>query len=218
MQCLRLLGMRIDRGVRRVVALSTDKASSPAGLYGASKLVADKLFVAANLDAGSRDTLFSVVRYGNVLGSRGSVVPRFRSAAADGRIPLTDERMSRFCVTAERAAEVVFRALATMRGGEIFVPKVPSLRVADLARAIDARAEIETIGMRPGEKLHEEMIGEADVHRSFDCGDHFVIEPEVEIPGRAPASGAPVPAGFRYSSESNEDWLGIDAISELLPD
>ena len=167
----------IDSGVKRVVALSTDKASSPVNLYGASKLCSDKLFVAGNHYSGHQQARFCVVRYGNVMGSRGSVIPFFRKMAPTGSLPITDERMTRFWITLPQAVSFVVSSFDRMRGGEIFVPRIPSTKVTDLARAIAPDAKHEVVGIRPGEKLHEEMIGEDDARRSFQFEDYYVIEP-----------------------------------------
>ncbi len=203
----------IDRGVQRVVALSTDKASSPVNLYGATKLVSDKLFVAGNVYSGDQPTRFAVVRYGNVIGSRGSVIPLFRKQAAEGRITITDLGMTRFWITLEDGVDLVLRALRTSRGGEIFVPKIPSMRLIDLAKALAPDAEIEIVGVRPGEKLHEEMISAHDARRTVDCGDHYLILPDIPVPGRNEfPPGGSVPAGFQYTSDNNDEWLDVETL------
>jgi UDP-N-acetylglucosamine 4,6-dehydratase/5-epimerase len=206
----------IDRGVERVVALSTDKASSPINLYGATKLVSDKLFVQGNSYAGGKPIRFSVVRYGNVVGSRGSVVPFFQARAHTGVLPITDERMTRFWITLQQGVDFVLTSLATMRGGELFVPKIPSMRVTDLARAIAPDARIEIVGIRPGEKLHEEMISLDDARRTVDIGDRFVIQPEFGWWGNEHLDGAPLPEGFAYTSDRNDTWLDVDALRAML--
>ncbi len=208
-------------GVRRVIALSTDKAASPLNLYGASKLAADKIFVAANHLSGSIGTRFSVVRYGNVLGSRGSVVPYFRKLVADGApsIPITDPRMTRFWITLDRGVNLVLSSLEMMRGGEIFVPKIPSMKVTDLARAIAPDLPQELIGIRPGEKLHEVMITRDDSHNTIELDDRYVIEPAFAFWSREPytANGArPVPPGFEFASDRNSEWLDVDRMRLLL--
>ncbi|HEX5466487.1 MAG TPA: UDP-N-acetylglucosamine 4,6-dehydratase (inverting), partial [Candidatus Limnocylindrales bacterium] len=170
----------LDRGVERVIALSTDKASSPINLYGATKLVSDKLFRAANAYAGSHRTRFSVVRYGNVVGSRGSVVPYFKRLAPSGVLPITDERMTRFWITLDQGVAFVLRCLERMHGGELFVPKIPSMHVVDLAHAIAPEARLELVGIRPGEKLHEEMISVDDARLARDAGEFFVVQPDME--------------------------------------
>ena len=213
-----LIDAAIDGGVRRVVALSTDKASSPVNLYGATKLVSDKLFVAGNVYSGPRPTRFSVVRYGNVIGSRGSVIPVFRQLAERGRIPLTDPGMTRFWITLDEGVDLVLHALHDMRGGEIYVPKIPSMRVIDLAKAIAPDAAIEIVGIRPGEKLHEEMISASDARRTFDRGPYYVILSDLARDRSADERGAPVPPGFRYASDSNSQWLDEARLRRLADD
>ena len=208
-------------GVKRVVALSTDKAVNPINIYGASKLASDKIFIAGNVLAGSIDTKFSVVRYGNVLGSRGSVVPFFRRLIAEGAtsLPITDERMTRFWVTLDQGIDITLDALATMRGGEIFVRKVPSMRIVDLAEAIAPGIGIHKIGIRPGEKIHEVLITEDETAEIIDSGGHYIICPEL-----APETGVyhkarggnTLAERFRYASDSNSDWLDADALREML--
>jgi UDP-N-acetylglucosamine 4,6-dehydratase len=208
----------IDCGVRRVVALSTDKASSPTNLYGATKLVSDKLFVDGNAYAGSRPTRFSVVRYGNVLGSRGSVVPFFRTQLANGAkvLPITDDRMTRFWITLPQGVQFVLDSLELMRGGEIFVPKIPSMRVVDLAKAMAPHVGLEVVGIRPGEKLHEELISEHDARRTSDLGGCYSIEPDMEWIEERERRGNPLPADFRYTSDTNRDWLSVEQLKALL--
>jgi UDP-N-acetylglucosamine 4,6-dehydratase len=208
----------IDCGVERVVALSTDKASSPTNLYGATKLVSDKLFVDGNAYAGGRDTRFAVVRYGNVLGSRGSVVPFFREQAKTGVLPITDERMTRFWITLAQGVEFVLQSLERMRGGEIFVPKIPSMRVVDLAHAIAPAAELRIVGIRPGEKLHEELISEHDARRTVDLGPCYAIEPDMEWWRTGTRRGTPVDPGFSFTSDSNTEWLDCDRLRAMLVD
>jgi UDP-N-acetylglucosamine 4,6-dehydratase len=208
----------IDSGVERVVGLSTDKASSPLNLYGASKLCSDKLFVAGNHYAASGATSFSVVRYGNVMGSRGSVIPLFRRLASEGApLPITDARMTRFWITLAQAVQFVTDSFDRMRGGEIFVPRIPSTTVVDLARAVSPEAELVEIGIRPGEKLHEEMISEDDARRTRAFDDYYVISPVLEEwTAEHRQAGEPVPEGFAYRSDTNDLWLGADDISTLL--
>jgi len=206
----------IDREVCRVVALSTDKASSPINLYGATKLVSDKLFVAGNAYAGAKDVRFSVVRYGNVVGSRGSVVPTLRALAPGEVFHLTDERMTRFWITVEQGIELVRHTLTDMRGGEIFVPKIPSMRLVDLVRWLAPDASIEVIGARAGEKLHEEMISPDEGRRAIDRGDHYVLQPEIRWAHQNDVIGDPMPDGFRYGSETNDQWLDRDSLLGLL--
>ena len=207
----------LDRHVERVVALSTDKASSPINLYGATKLVSDKLFIAANAYAGSQPTRFAVVRYGNVVGSRGSVIPLFQELAATGTIPITDERMTRFWITIDQGVEFVTSMLGRMRGGELFVPKLPSMRLADLARAIAPDAVLDVVGVRPGEKLHEQMISIDDARRTVDAGDFFVVQPEADWWDEQAVSGATaVPEGFSYTSDANDEWLTVDQLRAMV--
>jgi len=201
----------IDQGVKRVVALSTDKASSPINLYGASKLASDKLFVASNASyARGHQTLFSVVRYGNVMGSRGSVIPYFLSIKDQGVLPITDERMTRFMITLEEGAELVWHAFKDMVGGEIYVKKIPSMKVTDVARVIAPEAQQEIIGIRPGEKLHEQMIGVEDAHYTFEYARHYKILPQLynwyADPERI-KDGTKVPEGFVYASDTNLEWM-----------
>jgi len=215
-----LIDAAIDRKVKRVLALSTDKAANPVNLYGATKLCADKLFVAANQYAAHSGTRFSVVRYGNVIGSRGSVIPYFLAQKPSGRLTITDERMTRFLITLDDGVAFVIRGLEHMLGGEIYVPKIPSVRVADLARVIGPECRRDVIGIRPGEKLHEIMIPEDDARVTLEFGDHFVIQPthsfwnhkdyEAEGKGRICADG------FRYSSDLNTHWLDDAEIKQLV--
>lgn len=207
----------IDCGVKRVVALSTDKASSPINLYGATKLVSDKLFVSANHYAAGHETRFSVVRYGNVMGSRGSVVPFFRSLAARGEsLPITDVRMTRFWITLTAAVQFVVDSFEMMQGGELYVPRIPSMRVMDLAEAVAPGARTHEIGIRPGEKLHEEMIALDDGRRTVRLPDRYVVQPVIATWGYEPAGGEPVPEDFRYGSDSNELWLSVDDMRALI--
>jgi UDP-N-acetylglucosamine 4,6-dehydratase len=206
----------IDQGVQRVIALSTDKASSPVNLYGATKLVSDKLFVSGNAYAGGTGTRFAVVRYGNVVGSRGSVVPFFRDLAASGRLPITDERMTRFWITLEQGVKFVIDNVEVMHGGEIFVPKIPSMKVVDLAKAIAPQARLDIVGIRPGEKLHEEMISVHDARRTIDMGTCYVIKPEFEWWPETHYAGKPVAADFAYTSDANDRWLDVAGLTEML--
>ena len=206
----------IDRGVERVVALSTDKASSPINLYGATKLVSDKLFVQGNAYASGKRTRFAVVRYGNVVGSRGSVVPFFQAKAKTGELPITDERMTRFWITLQQGVDFVLSSLQTMQGGELFVPKIPSMRVTDLAEAIAPGVPTRIVGIRPGEKLHEEMISVDDARRTLDVGDRFVIQPEFPWWGNSHLEGRPLSEGFAYTSDRNDAWLDPEALRAML--
>ena len=207
----------IDADVERTIALSTDKASSPINLYGATKLVSDKLFIAGNAYAGARKTRFSVVRYGNVVGSRGSVVPFFQERRRDGVLPITDERMTRFWITLDQGVKFVIRSLGSMHGGELFVPKIPSMRIVDLARAMAPDARLEIVGIRPGEKLHEEMIAVTDSRRALDMGSHYVIQPEMDWwEPEGAIGGEPVPDGFSYTSDGNTEWLTVEQLHEMV--
>ena len=213
-----VINAAISCGVDRVIALSTDKASSPANLYGASKLCSDKLFVAGNHYVGGSSTRFSVVRYGNVVGSRGSVVPLFRQLAATGKLPITDDRMTRFWITLPQAVQFVVDSFDRMQGGEIFVPRIPSTTIVDLATAIAPDAEQEIIGIRPGEKLHEEMISANDAHRTVSTDASYVILPTLSEWTAPPsmADAQPVPDGFAYQSDSNNWFLSVEEIRDLL--
>jgi UDP-N-acetylglucosamine 4,6-dehydratase len=209
----------IDTGVKKVVALSTDKASSPINLYGATKLAADKLCQSANHYAAGYETRFSVVRYGNVMGSRGSVVPFWKQLAEDGKeIPITDSRMTRFWITLPQAVKFVVESFDLMHGGEVFVPRIPSMKILDLAEAVAPGVNTHEIGIRPGEKLHEEMIAADDSRRTISLSDRYVILPTVAEWGYEPLSGDPVKDGFAYRSDSNDIWLEVDEIKTLLKD
>jgi UDP-N-acetylglucosamine 4,6-dehydratase/5-epimerase len=211
-----VISAAIDAGVERVVALSTDKASSPINLYGASKLCADKLFVAGNHYAAHGPTRFSVVRYGNVLGSRGSVVPYFQRMAHTGVVPITDARMTRFWITLPQAVEFVVEAFNRMAGGELYVPKIPSMRIVDLARAIAPEAELREIGIRPGEKLHEEMVSESDAPRTFEFEDHFVLAPVLAEWGPAERYEEIPRANAAYRSDTNSYWLSVEELRQWV--
>lgn len=203
--------------VTRVVALSTDKAANPINLYGATKLCSDKLFIAGNSYAGQRNLRMAVVRYGNVVGSRGSVVPFFRTVRTTGTIPITDPRMTRFWITLDQGVRFVIDALDRMHGGELFVPKIPSTDILTLADAIGPKCKKETIGIRPGEKLHELMIGADDARRTRDMGTYYVVEPEFPWwDGKLVMEGTPVPDGFSYTSDNNPDRLSVQQVRELL--
>ena len=215
----------VEAGVRRVIALSTDKAANPVNLYGATKLVSDKLFVAANNTVGTHPTRFSVVRYGNVVGSRGSVAPLFlRLAREDAdHLPITDERMTRFWITLERGVEFVLKSFERMQGGEIFVPRIPSIRIVDLAQAVAPNVSTRVVGIRPGEKLHEVMCPADDSHLTLAFGDHYVICPAITFFQRSNdftvnalgEKGAPVEEGFEYHSGSNSEFLTVEQIRSL---
>jgi UDP-N-acetylglucosamine 4,6-dehydratase len=212
-----VLQASIEAGVKKVVALSTDKASSPVNLYGATKLTADKLFISGNHYAAGYETRFSVVRYGNVMGSRGSVIPYFRNLAANGEpLPITDFRMTRFWITLPQAVEFVMSSFNDMAGGELYVPRIPSMRVTDLAEAIAPGSELVEVGIRPGEKLHEEMISTEDSRRTLKLHDRYIVMPTLAEWGWEPPLGEPVPEGFAYTSDSNDEWMDISTIRELL--
>jgi UDP-N-acetylglucosamine 4,6-dehydratase len=210
----------IDTGVQRVISLSTDKAAAPINLYGATKLCSDKLFIAANNYKGARHIRFSVVRYGNVLGSRGSVVPFFLKKRDEGAIPITDERMTRFNITLERGVDLVLMALEGMRGRELYVPRIPSFRIVDLAEAIAPGVRLDVVGIRPGEKLHEDLITETDALNAVEFEDHFVCLPSMgpqDIDGyAAELGGRRCAAGFRYNSGTNSEWLSVDDLRTLI--
>lgn len=212
---MNLIDACIDKRVKRVVALSTDKASSPANLYGATKLASDKLFVAGNSYSGGHETRFAVVRYGNVMGSRGSVIPFFLSIAEQGKLPITDERMTRFMISLEQGVELVWHAFDDMVGGEIYVKKIPSMKVTDVALAVAPAAQQEIIGIRPGEKLHEQMIGTEDAPHTYEYAEHFKILPAIHNWSSDPLrinEGEKVAEDFTYCSDNNPDWMSIDTL------
>lgn len=208
----------IERGVKKVVALSTDKASNPINLYGATKLCSDKLFVAGNSYAGAGGTQFSVVRYGNVIGSRGSVMPFFMNAAESGVLPITDDRMTRFLITLDQGVDLVFNALTASIGGEIFVPKIPSMKMVDVARAIAPKCEIKITGIRPGEKLHESMISIDDAANTREYNDHYRIYPTIHQWSESfeREGGKRVAENFEYTSDKNTSWMTPDQLRSLL--
>lgn len=215
----------LDKKVKRVVALSTDKAANPINLYGATKLCSDKLFVAANNIAGSDATRFSVVRYGNVVGSRGSVVPVFKKMIEAGaqELPITDERMTRFWITLQQGVDFVLKAFERMQGGEIFVPKIPSMKISELAAALSPGLPQKITGIRPGEKLHEVMCPSDDSHLTIEFHDHFVIRPSIQFTASRDffknslgEKGEAVPEGFEYSSDKNPDWLDHKRLHEMI--
>jgi len=207
----------LDRGVKRVVALSTDKAASPINLYGATKLASDKLFVAANSYAGTKETRFAVVRYGNVVGSRGSVVPFFKKIRDTGKLPITDTRMTRFWITLDQGVQFVLDSLERMHGGELFVPKIPSMKITDLAEAIAPECEIEVVGIRPGEKLHEAMITEDDARRTLEYDTYYVIQPEFPWWTEKYAEGGKrIHDTFSYTSDKNTEWLTVEQLRNLV--
>jgi UDP-N-acetylglucosamine 4,6-dehydratase len=209
----------MDAGVKKVVALSTDKASSPANLYGATKLTADKLFISSNHYAHSFGTTFSVVRYGNVMGSRGSVIPLFRSLAEQGKpLPITDRRMTRFWITLPQAVDFVIGSFESMSGGELYVPKIPSMRITDLVAAVAPGAELTDVGIRPGEKLHEEMISVEDARRTVSQRDRYVVMPTLAEWGFVQPQGEAVSDDFSYTSDKNDWWLDRNQLTALLQD
>ncbi len=209
---MNLIDACIDKDVKGVVALSTDKASSPINLYGATKLASDKLFIAGNSYSAGKQTVFSVVRYGNVMGSRGSVIPFFSSLAAKDSLPITDSRMTRFMIPLDQAVELVWKAFEDAKGGEIYVRKIPSMNICDIAKAISPEAEQEIVGIRPGEKLHEQMIGPEDAPYTYEFDDYYKILPAInnwdDDPDRI-RSGKKVPENFCYSSDSNSEWMTV---------
>ena len=211
-----LIDACIDKGIKRVVALSTDKASSPVNLYGATKLVSDKLFVAGNSYAGGHETRFGVVRYGNVMGSRGSVIPFFMSIKDKGVLPITDQRMTRFMISLEQGVELVWHAFEDMQGGEIYVKKIPSMKVVDVATAVSPEAKQETIGIRPGEKLHEQMISVEDALYTYEYPEHFKILPVIHNWSSDPfriKDGKKVAADFVYASDNNQEWMSVEDLN-----
>lgn len=208
----------LETGVKKVLALSTDKAVNPVNLYGATKLAAEKLFVQSNAYAAGTATRFSCVRYGNVVGSRGSVIPIFMKLRHNGKLPITDQRMTRFWITLEQGVRFVIRCIEQMQGGEVFVPKIPSMRITDLAHVIAPDAELEIIGIRPGEKLHEVLINEDEARSTVELDDMFVVQPAVELwfGHYWQEKGRRLPDGFRYTSETNPQWLTIEEIEAIV--
>jgi len=210
----------IDCGVKKVIALSTDKACNPINLYGATKLCSDKLFIAGNSYAGAKETRFSVVRYGNVVGSRGSVIPFFLNCRKRGVIPVTDPRMTRFWITLEQGVEFVLKSFEKMRGGELFVPKIPSMNIMDLARAVAPECNIEITGIRPGEKLHECMISVDDARNTVEYDDYYMIQPDFVWWDKEQYlkknGGRKVPEGFSYSSDKNDWWLSVKDLHRMV--
>jgi len=216
---MNLIDVCIDRGIKHVVALSTDKASNPINLYGATKLASDKLFVAANAYAGTHQTRFSVVRYGNVMGSRGSVIPFFMSLASAGILPITDPRMTRFMITLDQAVELVWYAFEDMQGGETYVKKIPSMTITDIADAVAPDAEHKIIGVRPGEKIHEQMIGPEDAPNTYSYTDHYKILPMIHNWSSDPlriGDGVKVEEGFAYTSDNNQEWMSVETLRQWV--
>ena len=217
---MNIIEAALDTGVRKVVALSTDKAVNPVNLYGGTKLVSDKLFIAANAYVGNKDVNFSIVRYGNVAGSRGSIIPVFHQIAQSGgrKLPITDSRMTRFWISLEQGVELVIKALEEARGGETFISKIPSFKVTDLAEAILPGCELEVIGIRPGEKLHEIMVTPEDSFHTYEYEKHFIVYPQMTWNNKQQPDqrGKKVKEGFSYSSGNNTEWLSVEDIRRLL--
>jgi len=216
-----LIEASIDRSVKAVVALSTDKACNPINLYGATKLASDKLFVAGNAYAGDHKTIFSVVRYGNVMGSRGSVIPFFIKLKETGELPITDPNMTRFMISLEDAVELVWHAFNDMQGGEIYVKKIPSMKIPDIASAVDKKAIQKTIGIRPGEKIHEQMIGSEDALHTYEYNDHYKILPAIYNWSSDPKrykNGIKVSENFTYSSDQNIEWMSVNELQKWIED
>lgn len=215
-----VINVALDSGVKKVVALSTDKAAAPINLYGATKLCSDKLFIAANNMKGNRDIKFSVVRYGNVMGSRGSVIPFFLEKKKDGILPITDRRMTRFNITLDQGVDMVLHAIEHAWGGEIFVPKIPSYKITDVAEAIGPECELTDVGIRPGEKIHEEMITEADSFTTYDLGKYYTILPQVPVWSLEKYikenNAVAVPVEFSYNSGDNTEWVSIEEMRLLI--
>ena len=216
---MNVIDAAIDQGINKVVALSTDKACGPINLYGATKLASDKLFVASNAYSSMQKTSFSIVRYGNVMGSRGSVIPFFMSLRNNGSFPITDERMTRFMITLDEAVKLVWHAFTDMVGGEIYVKKIPSMKVTDIALTINPKAKLDMIGVRPGEKLHEQMIGIEDSAYTYEYDDHFKIMPQIHPWAHTKdrvKSGVRVEDGFLYSSDTNEQWMSRGELQDWI--
>lgn len=217
MGAMNIIGAAIECGIKKVIALSTDKACNPINLYGATKLCSDKLFIAGNSYSGSAKTAFSVVRYGNVAGSRGSVVPFFKQKMKEGMIPITDERMTRFFITLDQAADLVIKCFEIMKGGELFVPKIPSVKITELAKVMAPKCRIKFVGIRPGEKLHEVMISEDDARNTLEFKDFYIVKPAFPWwDNKNHYNGKRVSDGFRYSSDMNKDWLEGERLRKFL--
>ena len=216
---MNLIDASIDMGVKKVVALSTDKASSPINLYGATKLTSDKLFVSGNAYSGEHPTRFSVVRYGNVMGSRGSVIPFFNSIKESGIVTITDTRMTRFMISLDDAVDLVIKAFEDMIGGEIYVKKIPSMTITDIAEAVSPGTKQEIVGIRPGEKLHEQMIGSEDAPFTYEYKDHYKILPSIyswELDPKRISTGKKVKDDFTYTSENNKEWMSKDQLMQWV--
>lgn len=209
-----IINAAIDKHVKKIIVLSTDKAVSPANLYGATKLCMEKLFIAANAYAGTHHTRFSAVRYGNVVGSRGSVIPLFLKQRESGRFTVTDNRMTRFWITLEEGVDLVLNGLKLMKGGEIFIPKIPSAKMLDICMAIGPDCKVEITGIRPGEKLHEALISEDEARNTYDAGKHYIIYPSTS--GLPEGKKRTLPEGFIYSSDSNDQWLSVPDIRKVI--
>ena len=216
---MNLIDCCLDKGVKKLVALSTDKACKPVNLYGATKLCSDKIFVAGNSYSGEKGTKFAVVRYGNVMGSRGSVIPFFMETAKSGKLTITDKRMTRFMISLEQGVELVWHAFDDMEGGEIYVKKIPSMNICDIATAVDKNCEQVEIGIRPGEKLHEAMISQEDAFYTYEYPEHFKILPQICEWGtieKMIKGGKRVPEGFSYTSDNNKEWMSIPQLQEWI--
>lgn len=215
-----LINACIDRGVKKLVALSTDKAAAPVNLYGATKLCSDKLFSAANSLAGANGTRFCAVRYGNVIGSNGSVIPFFQQKRHDGVLPITSDEMTRFVITLEQGVDFVLKSFDRMSGGELFVPKIPSVSITDIAKAVAPECETKVIGIRPGEKMHECMVPEDEARQTLEFDDHYVIQPSARpwsnVDPDYVAHGKPCASNFHYSSDNNTDWLSVEMLREVI--
>jgi len=212
---MNLIDACIDQGVKKIVALSTDKASSPANIYGATKLTSDRLFISGNSYSGYHDTAFSVVRYGNVMGSRGSVIPFFMSISENDVLPITDNRMTRFMISLEEAVKMVWHTFDDMKGGEIYVKKIPSMKTTDVALAVNKSAKQEEVGIRPGEKLHEQMIGLEDALYTYEYPEHYKILPSINEWAKDPeriGNGVKVDENFTYSSDNNKEWMSVKSL------
>ena len=214
---MNVIDAALENGVKKIMALSTDKACNPINLYGATKLCSDKLFTAANVYRGSGATCFSVVRYGNVLGSRGSVIPFFQERKVTGVLPITDERMTRFWITLDQAVHFVARTLELAKGGEIFVPRIPSMKIVDLARAIAPECKQEIVGIRPGEKVHEMLISEDEARNAVEFNECFIVQAHPGLrKSLLEGEGKPCPESFRYASDTNPEWLTVDELKGLV--
>lgn len=211
-----IVNAALEIGVKKILALSTDKAVNPVNLYGATKLVAEKIFIQGNSYVGFADTCFACVRYGNVVGSRGSVIPLFIKQRDTGTISVTDERMTRFWISLDQSVRFVIRCLGKMQGGEVFVPKIPSMKITDLAKAIAPECKTKTIGIRPGEKLHEVLLSTDEARHTVEHDDSFVIQPEAPSWGEKPLPESNVPEGFRYASDANKEWLTVEQLREMI--